>query len=403
MKPSTTPHPFPTQTCLTISDGKAPPLEYYGHCDYRVLGLSGSSPKQPLPQVGLEILCCSPDAAPETTAFRASIPPGLLAEAESFPPAIRWWVLRLLAAAQEAQVQVQRSRALIALAAVHTGRFPEAKFAAMKQWVSRPCYELLAEMGLPPRPAVLRILGKIETVEDVGEILALASALRRSPRILRLLSMEPTIGREILGLFASRIPLPFITPGILKIARTDPPEARPYPLLGSVLREILTTSAELGITSCPWRYLTSEKSLGRLLSSLDLAAKLCRHGTSRFPSPFPPPEGVRAIETAIEIYQEGQSLHHCLFSHLDDVAVGRKSSFIVSIGSFRGTLLVEAVNLPWANTDLWVRHTLVGYKNSAPPTHAVELIDDWLIGAQSIQEHEYRDARKFAYNWEGQP
>jgi hypothetical protein len=289
------------------------------------------------------------------------------------------------------------------LAAIHTSRLPEVDFASIVEWVARPCRALLADMGLPPRPAVLRILAKVDCTADVDEVVGLANALRRSQRIIRLLSHERTISREVAALYSARIPLNYITPGILAAAREGAQVSRPFPYLWAILQEILGITAELGIATCPWPNLATEKSIGRLLASLDERVRLVRHGSTRFTAPLPTPAGICGLSTAISLLREGNEQRNCLFTHLDDILAGYEYALLVEIGEFRGTLLIAAVTPPWDERKMWVRHTLVGFANSAPPDNAVEYVDGWLTNAQSLSASDYHAARLFAYNGEGQP
>jgi hypothetical protein len=400
---TSSPHlPSSPSTCLTVANGKASKIEYYGQRDYRVIGYEGNNSHCPQFGAGSDILCTT-DCTPEVAAFRASLPPDLVSEIAVYPSEVQWWVLRLLAAQTEADVRVRRSRAFMALAAVHTSRSPDTDFGTIVEWVARPCRALLADMGLPPRPAVLRILAKVDCDADVDEIIGLASALRRSKRIIRLLSHERIISREVAALFAARIPLNYITPGILAAAREGAQVSRPFPYLWAILQEILGITTELGIASCPWSHLATEKAIGRLLSTLDEKVRLARHGAARFTAPLPTPAGICGLSTAISLHREGSEQRNCLFTHLDDVLAGYEFALRVEISDFRGTLLIAAVTPAWDEREMWVRHTLVGFANSAPPDDAVEYVDSWLIDAQSLSASDYHAVRLFAFNGEAQP
>lgn len=391
-----------TATCLTVDDGKASKTEYHGHHDYRVIAYVGIDPRGAQLGAGAELFDEGVTAL-EIAAFRATLPQSLLAEATTYPAEVRWWVLRLLAAQSEAQVRVRRSRAFVALAAVHTARRPDADFQTIVEWVARPCRTLLADMGLPPRPAVLRILAKVADDVDLDEIVGLASALCRSQRTIRLLSHERSISRETAALYAARIPLPFITPGVLAAAREGAKVSRPFPYLRSVLEETLRVAVEVGVRTCPWRNLRSEKAIGRLLSDLEQSAQLLRHGSAHFACPFHVPPGISVLATTIAVQREGAEQRNCLFTFLEGMLAGQQIGLTVEVGLFRGTLLIESISPAWTDQGVWVRHTLVGANNAAPPDNAVAFVDRWLVAAQSLTESNYHAVRLYGYNGEVQP
>lgn len=90
-------------------------------------------------------------------------------------------------------------------------------------------------------------------------------------------------------------------------------------------------------------------------------------------SPSDPRLSVRPLETAADLACEGEEMHHCVASHLDEIERGETIAVSLRFGDERMT----ATLYPMDRGQL-VIDQLAGFANGEPSEEAVRVVEEWL-------------------------
>lgn len=296
--------------------------------------------------------------------FMEGFAPEVQREMREEYPSFDWQLLRLLHAVPAAREWCAQGHRALAYGLSQAWWLapgsPPLRMAALRRWCARSPKDALVRLGLPPRRATLRILGRLVLSHAVPDVMARLRALMRDEEaFVRLCHAEAVSASLVYFLdprFRSRI-----TPAFL---RSLPVHDSPGVALGylELAGDLLVLENELDLRRRP-RF----ASLDHLCELHDRAVEAARtrmlHIAGELPAPpvtLTPEETqtLRPLTTGRALLDEGTRQHHCLGSLQGHHTLARDGYLYAwaAEGPQRATIAIWFIDGRWRVYDVRRAH-----------------------------------------------
>lgn len=310
--------------------------------------------------------------------FRFSLPKPVAARLEKFTTR-QWDLLTLLHQHGTPAIELARARpALAYLLALHSANrrlaiTTTARLLALKG------RGLAGELGLPPRPATVKIIDKIHT-PSFSQTLAvqLRQALSNNPdKVTKSLAHLPSVHAGVISLVEDSAVLARVSPALLLEASKKTSE-RYRTTLARRIREVIGLETILGTRARPFVFrdtatlLRVHADLSRQRTRQDIRyTRSIRRGHFP-PPPIPGSQHIVPLRAEDDLHHEGDEQSNCVASYANAVRSGKIYIYQV--------LFPQRCTLAIAPDDAgnWHRQELEIEGNAQPSNKTRQFVDDWL-------------------------
>ena len=127
------------------------------------------------------------------------------------------------------------------------------------------------------------------------------------------------------------------------------------------------------------------------MNSKKLYAMVKKYGKKLPPPPLPGTDKIQPIDSVRELLLEGQIMHHCVGSYIENVLSGDWYIYRI-MEPERATLGILLDDM----AGIWAVAQLKSYSNSTPSADVVELVYEWLVERQPLLAAKIADKQKRA-------
>lgn len=256
--------------------------------------------------------------------------------------------------------------------------------------------DILAWLDFPATEAARRQLRKLPPGQaSVNNLLALRDAMR-NPDAMKRLAHLPRLNHGIVRLLSDPELRPFASHALLMEIATrghrplhdDSPDRseEKYARSAMTMRDCLRMMDVLGIPGTRLGNLRSRTELTnihdrlvrRLRGAWNDGELVDRAPLTLPPPPFPGTAGIEPLTTEFDLFQEGDTMNHCVGSYGQLVASGAVAVYRITFPE-RATLAIEQQSGTWRISEL----KLANNKEPAPATRMA--IASWLGKVQSLR------------------
>lgn len=312
-----------------------------------------------------------------------------------------WELLRLAQACGSAFLDLVASTPALALALAQRRRLkvPIGPSASVARLLRRRQREIAGRLGFPPTESTVRILRRVPPPTlSFWRLHHLRTALA-DVELSRRLRFAPRLNASVLRLLCDPAAAPLVTPSFIdEIAGLRSEDKRPH--IAQAVLELRELHRGLGHPLPP--VLRSARALERDHDVVvrDLVGTPQRESVvavGPFPSPpLPETDGLTAIASAEELWEEGREMNHCVAGYASRVASG-------SFYFYRLTSPERAtVALHWIK-DFWYLSDVRGPSNRDVSRETYRSIAAWHAGAAGADTPACTDERQDAFDFEDAP
>lgn len=271
------------------------------------------------------------------------------------------------------------------------GRLEPHLFRSIRRLVRRKRVRILSWLGFPANPSTLKLLKSLPSnMISVPALLGLRRILTEGKfSSAQLLTLENPIDRNLLALLSEPV-----TPS-LQVLRTISAGKPPADLLRRLFRDGSYMAGALGAEDAEqWlQALGRARGLGGLrevhdritvanrnwqLRQVGLVRELMESG-ARLKAPLPGSVTISPLDTAQDITDEGEFMHHCLHSYLVGIVGGRYFAYSVNLAGEHATVGMTrtATGSSCYNREDWKIDQIRGPRNQDVSEALRKHVEEW--------------------------